>query len=98
MELNEIFIDGLWSQEINVTSFVQTNITPYTGDASFLVGPTERTKHLWDLCLKALEEERKLSKQHYPDDTRDARVESLKLYPADLRNFVLCSTVPPLCP
>ena len=58
MELNKIFIDGLWSQEINVTSFVQTNITPYTGDASFLVGPTERTKHLWDLCLKALEEER----------------------------------------
>ncbi len=58
MELNKIFIDGLWSQEVNVTSFVQTNITPYEGDASFLVGPTERTKHLWDLCLKALEEER----------------------------------------
>ena len=42
MELNKTFIDGLWSKEINVTSFVQTNITPYLGDASFLAGPTER--------------------------------------------------------
>ena len=58
MELNKTFIDGLWSKEINVTSFVQTNITPYLGDASFLAGPTERTKHIWNLCLKALEEER----------------------------------------
>ncbi|MBR5877485.1 MAG: formate acetyltransferase, partial [Alistipes sp.] len=58
MEMYKNFIDGLWSQEINVTSFVQTNITPYTGDASFLVGPTERTMHIWDLCLKAIEEER----------------------------------------
>lgn len=31
---------------------------PYLGDASFLQGPTERTKHIWNLCLKALEEER----------------------------------------
>ena len=54
MELNKTFIDGLWSKEINVTSFVQTNITPYLGDASFLAGPTERTKHIWNLCLKAL--------------------------------------------
>ena len=52
MELNKTFIDGLWSKEINVTSFVQTNITPYLGDASFLQGPTERTKHIWNLCLK----------------------------------------------
>ena len=59
MELNKTFIDGLWSKEINVTSFVQTNITPYLGDASFLQGPTERTKHIWNLCLKALEEERR---------------------------------------
>ena len=26
MELNKTFIDGLWSKEINVTSFVQTNM------------------------------------------------------------------------
>ncbi len=57
MESNK-FIDGLWSGEINVSDFVSKNITPYLGDASFLQGPTERTKHLWDICLKALEEER----------------------------------------
>ena len=58
MELNRNFIDGLWSQEINVSDFVNKNITPYSGNASFLQGPTERTKRIWDLCLKALEEER----------------------------------------
>lgn len=58
MELNKTFIDGLWNKEINVSDFVSKNITPYTGDASFLQGPTERTKRIWDLCLKALEEER----------------------------------------
>ena len=58
MELTNRFKDGLWSKEINVTDFVSTNITPYEGDASFLQGPTERTKHIWDLCLKAVEEER----------------------------------------
>ena len=58
MELTNRFKDGLWSKEINVTDFVSTNITPYEGDASFLQGPTERTKHIWSLCLKALEEER----------------------------------------
>ena len=58
MELNKTFIDGLWSKEINVSDFVSNNITSYTGDASFLQGPTERTKHIWNLCLKALEEKR----------------------------------------
>ena len=58
MELNKIFKDGLWSQAINVTDFVKKNITPYEGDASFLAGPTERTKRIWDICLKAIAEER----------------------------------------
>ena len=56
MEQN--FINGLWNKEINVADFVSTNIAPYTGDASFLQGPTVRTTHLWNLCLQALEEER----------------------------------------
>ena len=58
MEMNKVFKDGLWSKEINVSDFVYTNITPYEGDASFLAGPTERTKKVWNECLKALEEER----------------------------------------
>ena len=58
MELNKTFKDGLWSKGINVTDFVKTNITPYEGDASFLAGPTERTKRIWSLCLEAIAEER----------------------------------------
>lgn len=52
------FKEGRWSQEINVTDFVRTNLTPYEGDASFLCGPTERTKAVWNKCLEALAEER----------------------------------------
>ena len=42
------FKEGHWKYEINVTDFVKTNITPYEGDASFLTGPTERTKAVWN--------------------------------------------------
>ena len=59
MELNKTFNDGLWSKEINVTDFVRRNITPYEGDASFLEGATPRTRRIWELCLAALEEERR---------------------------------------
>lgn len=52
------FNSGLWNTEINVRDFIVKNITPYDGDASFLQGPTERTKKIWNICLKALEEER----------------------------------------
>lgn len=52
MELNKTFTNGLWNKEINVSDFVSKNIAPYTGDASFLQGPTERTKRIWDICLK----------------------------------------------
>ena len=57
MELQH-FKEGVWNKEINVTDFVKTNLTPYCGDASFLSGPTERTKKVWNLCLDALAEER----------------------------------------
>ena len=58
MDLKTMFIDGPWSQGVNVTDFVRKNITPYEGDASFLVGATVRTKKIWNLCLEAIEEER----------------------------------------
>lgn len=52
------FKPGRWNHHVDVTDFVKTNITPYVGDASFLTGPTERTKSVWNKCLKALAEER----------------------------------------
>ena len=38
--------------------FIQNNYTPYYGDESFLVGPTEKTKKLWAKCLELLAKER----------------------------------------
>jgi formate C-acetyltransferase len=52
------FREGIWNQEINLRDFIQNNITPYDGDASFLVGPTERTQKIWDVCLQGILEER----------------------------------------
>ena len=52
------FNDGRWSHRIDVADFVYSNITPYDGDASFLQGPTERTRNLWKKCIEALDEER----------------------------------------
>ncbi|MGN0159725.1 MAG: formate C-acetyltransferase [Brotaphodocola sp.] len=40
------FAGGIWQEEINVRSFIQTNYKEYTGDAEFLAGPTERTRSL----------------------------------------------------
>jgi formate C-acetyltransferase len=34
------------------------NITPYYGNSDFLVGPTQRTTDLWEICKKAMAEER----------------------------------------
>ena len=45
------FNEGVWMQEVNVRDFIQRNMTPYHGDASFLAGPTNDTKALWaDVC------------------------------------------------
>ncbi len=56
--MKEKFIEGSWCQNIDVSDFVYRNITPYEGDASFLKGPDDKTRKLWNECLEALEEER----------------------------------------
>jgi len=43
---------------IDLKSFIYKNITPYEGDASFLVWPTEKTKKVWEACKVALKKER----------------------------------------
>ena len=40
------FTRGVWQDEINVRDFIQTNYTPYEGDASFLAKATPRTNAL----------------------------------------------------
>ncbi|MDK8676748.1 formate C-acetyltransferase [Corynebacterium tuberculostearicum] len=54
------FESGPWTEGINVRDFIQRNYTPYDGDSSFLAGPTEKTKRVWDtLEKKYLSVERK---------------------------------------
>ena len=53
------FKDGAWQTEINLRSFIHTNITPYQGDSSFLQGATQRTKELYAKLQKLFDEEAK---------------------------------------
>ncbi|POY34983.1 formate C-acetyltransferase [Solitalea longa] len=53
------FKPGKWTNGINPYDFVVQNLSPYEGDASFLVGPTEKTTRLWETAKEALLEERK---------------------------------------
>lgn len=52
------FAGTLWKDEINVRDFIQHNYTPYTGDASFLSGPTPRTTALWQQLSDLMRTER----------------------------------------
>ncbi|MFT3875303.1 MAG: formate C-acetyltransferase [Propioniciclava sp.] len=44
----EGFAPGAWQQTIDVRDFILRNFTPYTGDASFLSGPTTKTLTVWE--------------------------------------------------
>ena len=52
------FKGRLWKQEINVRDFIQNNYTPYDGDESFLVGPTDATNKLWGKLQELQKQER----------------------------------------
>ena len=52
------FEKGEWQDEINVRDFIQRNYTPYEGDSSFLKGPTDKTKKLWDEVLDLYKKEK----------------------------------------
>lgn len=47
-----------WKETIDVRDFIQQNYTPYDGDESFLEGPTQETRELWDQVMD-------LNKQEY---------------------------------
>ncbi len=55
----EGFTPGRWSNSsINVRDFIQKNFTPYDGDESFLEGPTDATKTLWEQVMELSRQER----------------------------------------
>ena len=58
MEAWKNFNGGDWKKEINVRNFIQQNYTPYTGDDSFLEGPTEATNQLWAQVMQLNKEEK----------------------------------------
>lgn len=53
------FADGIWKHEIDVRDFIIRNIHTYTGDESFLSGPTKNTTLLWKQVMQLSEQERK---------------------------------------
>lgn len=52
------FKGNLWKSEINIRDFIQNNYTPYSGDESFLEGPTKATDTLWKEVSALQKEER----------------------------------------
>lgn len=52
------FKGGKWEAEINVRDFIMKNLTPYTGDESFLAKPTKATLDLWDHVMNLTKKER----------------------------------------
>ncbi len=52
------FAGGEWRERVDVRAFVQTNYTPYEKDASFLAGPTDRTRAVWEKASALFPEER----------------------------------------
>lgn len=52
------FVGGKWESEIDVRDFIQRNYTMYDGDESFLEGPTQATKTLWDQVMDLSAKER----------------------------------------
>ena len=53
------FVLGRWSAAIDVRDFIVRNVTPYTGDESFLVGPSARTQAVWEKLQPFFADERK---------------------------------------
>ena len=51
------FTGGNWQNEINVRDFILHNFTPYEEDASFLVGPSFKTRKLWETVSGLMAEE-----------------------------------------
>lgn len=51
------FKEGKWTNEIDVSNFIDLNYESYLGDESFLSGPTDKTKTVWNKCEELLKEE-----------------------------------------
>lgn len=57
-----------WKTTIDVRDFIMNNVTPYTGDESFLTKSTEKTKKVWSILEDKMKVE--LEKGIYDVDTK----------------------------
>ena len=53
------FRRGDWCHSIAVRDFIVRNVSPYAGDETFLVGPSKRTKAVWEKLQPYFQEEQK---------------------------------------
>lgn len=58
METKKAFVGGNWQKEVDLVDFIKSNYTEYTGDSSFLEGPTEDTKVLVEKFNDLMRQER----------------------------------------
>ncbi|MEV6481850.1 formate C-acetyltransferase [Streptomyces sp. NPDC051576] len=52
------FAGTTWRERVDVRDFIQANLSPYEGDATFLSGPTDRTRAVWEKVSALFPEER----------------------------------------
>lgn len=84
----EDFKSGVWSNEINVRDFIQTNSSSYKGNSEFLAGPSKRTVQVWGKCKSLLSQE--LEKGVLDVDTENiSGIDSFKPGYIDVENEVI---------
>ena len=98
MELEELILEkakevgfknGAWNTSINVRDFVIKNIISYYGDDQFLVGASEKTQKLWEVCKKETQIERENNGVHSVDTDTISGVASFKAGYIDRENEVI---------
>ena len=80
------FNNGAWNKSINVRDFVIKNIVSYHGDDQFLVGASDKTQKLWDICKVGTQIERVNGGVHSIDTETISTVSSFKAGYIDKEN------------
>jgi formate C-acetyltransferase len=80
------FKEGAWSTSINVRDFVIKNIVSYYGDDQFLVGASEKTQKLWEVCKEGTQIERNNGGVHSVDTETISAISSFKAGYIDQEN------------
>jgi len=98
MELDELILEepknvefkqGVWNTTIDVRDFVIQNIVSYYGDDQFLVGASEKTQKLWEVCKEGMKQERQNNGVHSVDTETISGVASFGAGYIDKENEVI---------